>query len=197
MRERFWLNEVRDPSHTGRRCATTSRRTALLGEGDHYELFVNPYAGKSGEHRLVVTRRADCPEPTGQPPDKLERHPLTELQAQAADHRRAAAAGRPPLARAAGTGGSTRCWPAMADSGYADVSYKVFNIGEANRLPAYSMELGIGLEDNRHLEAVDRILAIAAERRKGERLVHTLADRAALRGALARLRVDDARAARR
>jgi len=61
----------------------------------------------------------------------------------------------------------------LADEGYADVSYRVFNIGEANRLPAVSMELGVGLAGNRHLEAVDRILAIAAERRKREKLVHT------------------------
>jgi D-arabinono-1,4-lactone oxidase len=61
----------------------------------------------------------------------------------------------------------------MADEGYADISYRVFNIGEANKLPAYSMELGVPLKGGRHLEAVDRILAIAAQRRKRERLVHT------------------------
>src|SRR5436190_13289140 len=61
----------------------------------------------------------------------------------------------------------------MTDDGYANVSYKVFNIGEANRLPAVSMELGVTLEGNRHLEAVDRILDIAAERRRRDKLVHT------------------------
>ena len=171
VREKFWLNEVREVS-TWEAVRDTVTPEGVLGGGDHYELFVNPYAGKDGEHRLVVTRRADCPEPSGRPPDKRRRHPLTELQA------------RLPI-----TGVllrlAARRWPSllawrfdsvlagMADSGYADVSYKVFNIGEANKLPAYSMELGIGLEGNRHLEAVDRILAIAAERRKRERLVHT------------------------
>jgi L-gulono-1,4-lactone dehydrogenase len=61
----------------------------------------------------------------------------------------------------------------MRDDGYANVSYKVFNIGEANHLPAYSMELGVGLENGRHIECIDRLLEIAAERRKRERLVHT------------------------
>jgi len=60
----------------------------------------------------------------------------------------------------------------MVDDGYANVSYKVFNIGEANHLPAYSMELGVTLEGNRHLAAVDRILEIAAERRR-HGLYHT------------------------
>src|SRR5204863_5223833 len=61
----------------------------------------------------------------------------------------------------------------MTDDGYANVSYKVFNIGEANHLPAYSMELGVALEGNRHVECIDRLLEIAAERRAGERLYHT------------------------
>jgi nucleotide-binding universal stress UspA family protein len=144
----------------------------VLGEGDHYELFVNPYAGKDGEHRLVVTRRSDCPEPAGEAQDKLERHPLTELESKL------------PI-----TGVllrfAARHWPTllawrfdavlagMADDAYDNVSYKVFNIGEANRLPAISMELGVTLEGDRHLETVDRILAIAARRRKEEKLVHT------------------------
>lgn len=54
----------------------------------------------------------------------------------------------------------------MQDDGYADVSYRVFNIGEANHLPAYSMELAVALEGDRHVAAVDRILQIAREQRR-------------------------------
>jgi hypothetical protein len=171
VREKFWLNEVRtvDTWESVRDTLTPER---VLGEGDHYELFLNPYAGKLGEHRVVVTRRADCPEPTGQPRDKLERHPLTELQAKlpitgvllrlAARHLPGLLAWRFDAVLAG-----------MVDEGYAAVSYRVFNIGEANKLPAVSMELGVALDGNRHLEAVDHILAIAKERRERERLVHT------------------------
>jgi len=171
VREKFWLNEVRTVS-TWEAVRDTVTEDGVLGEGDHYELFLNPYAGKGGDHRVVVTRRADCPEPAGQPPDKGERDPLTELASQL------------PI-----TGVvlrfAARHWPSLlawrfdatlaglADDGYAAVSYRVFNIGEANKLPAYSMELGVPLEGGRHLEAVDRILAIAQERRKRDRLVHT------------------------
>ena len=59
----------------------------------------------------------------------------------------------------------------MCDDNYTNVSYKVFNIGEANALPADSMELGIAV-DGRHIEAVDEILAIAAKRAK-EGIYHT------------------------
>jgi hypothetical protein len=171
VRERFWLNEVRTLS-TWEEVRDSLTADRVLGEGDHYELFLNPYAGRDGRHRLVVTRRGDCPEPSRLAPDKLRRHPLTELQA------------RLPitgvLLRVA-----ARRWPSLLawrfdatlaglmDDGYAAVCYRVFNIGEANKLPAYSSELGVSLEGNRHLQAVDRILAIAKEVRKGERLVHT------------------------
>jgi hypothetical protein len=55
----------------------------------------------------------------------------------------------------------------MRDDSYANVSYKVFNIGEANHLPAYSMELGVGLENGRHIECIDRLLEIAASAASG------------------------------
>ena len=121
---------------------------------------------------MLVTRRARLPRPGRLPQDKLERHPLTELESSLPI--------TGVLLRLA-----ARHWPAllarrfdamlggMADDGYANVSYKVFNIGEANQLPAVSMELGVALEGDRHLEAVDRILAIAAERRRREKLFHT------------------------
>jgi len=171
VREKFWLNEVRTLS-TWESVRDTLTERGVLGEGDHYELFVNPYPMADGTHRLLVTRRRDCPEPVGEREDKLERHPLTELESSL------------PI-----TGFVIRLlarwWPAfvakrldrlladMVDDGYANVSYKVFNIGEANHLPAYSMELGVTLAGDRHLEAVDRILDIAQQRRTGERLYHT------------------------
>ena len=51
VREKFWLNEVRTRRHLGGACARRVTPDGVLGEGDHYELFVNPYAGKDGEHR--------------------------------------------------------------------------------------------------------------------------------------------------
>jgi L-gulono-1,4-lactone dehydrogenase len=171
VRDRFWLNEVRTVSTWE---AVRDRLTpeGVLGEGDHYEVFVNPYAGSDRRHRLLVTRRAECPRPDGVPPDRLRRHPLIELQASlpvTASMLRLAARYAPGLIASR----FDHTLADMVDDGYADISYRVFNIGEANKLPAVSMELGVALDDGRHLEAVDRILAIAAERRAREGLVHT------------------------
>jgi hypothetical protein len=163
VREKFWLNEVRTLS-TWEQVRDTLTADGVLGGGDHYELFLNPYARSDGTHRLLVTRRADSPEPAGLARDKLERHPLTELEASwpiTGTLLRLAAKWWPSLI----VGRFDDTLAGMVDDGYANVSYKVFNIGEANKLPAYSMELGVALEGGRHLEAVDRILAIARESR--------------------------------
>jgi hypothetical protein len=169
VRAKFWLNEVRTLS-TWEAVRETLNEDCVLGGEDHYELFVNPYRGAGGQHRVLVTRRSECPEPKDEPRDKLERHPLTELESSLpitgflvrllAQHLPALMVKRFDSVLAG-----------MCDDGYANVSYKVFNIGEANHLPAYSMELGVAV-DGKHVEAVDRILEIAGRRAK-EGLYHS------------------------
>ncbi len=169
VREKFWLKEVRTLD-TWERVRATLSADGVLGEEGHYELFVNPYPGRDGEHRALVTVRTDAPEPVDEPQDKLERNPLTELESSwhfTGVLLRFFARHFPSLI--------ARRFDAvleeMCDDGYTNVSYKVFNIGEANHLPADSMELGVAV-DGRHVEAVDAILAIAAKRAK-EGIFHT------------------------
>ncbi len=170
VRERFWLNEVRTLS-TWEQVRETLTPEGVLAGPDHYELFVNPYAGSDGRHRLLVTRRSECPEPPeGTPQDKLERHFLTELESSlplTGSIVRFLARHFPRLM----TKRFDSVLKDMCDDGFADRSYRVFNIGEANHLPAYSMELGIAV-DGRHVEAVDRLLEIAAVRAE-EGLFHS------------------------
>jgi L-gulono-1,4-lactone dehydrogenase len=170
VRPKFWLNEVRTLS-TWEDVRPALTETGVLGEGDHYELFLNPYPRHDGSHRVLVTRRAETTPPSGLPQDKLQRNLLTELESSlpiTGVLLRLLARFLPSLL--------TKRFDAllkdMVDDGYTNVSYKVFNIGEANHLPAYSMELGVALEGGRHVEAVDRILATARER-AAERIFHT------------------------
>lgn len=169
VRERFWLKEVRTLS-TWEKVRDELTADGVLAGEDHYELFVNPYPEAGGEHRLLVTRRSVTTEPVDLPQDELERHPLTEIEASwhftgvvlrfLARHFPSFMARR-----------FDDTLEGMTDDDYTNLSYKVFNIGEANALPAFSMELGIAV-DGRHVEAVDLILKIAAERR-AEGIFHT------------------------
>jgi hypothetical protein len=170
VREKFWLQEVREVS-TWEAERERLGPGGVLEAGDHYELFVNPYRGWRRKHRTLVTRRHDCPEPLGVPPENLRRHPLTELEARlplTGGLLRLAARHFPRLL----TWGFDGTLKGMADPDYRNVSYKVFNIGEANKLPAMSMELGVPLEGGAHIAAVDRIIEIAARERKHGRF-HT------------------------
>lgn len=169
VREKFWLKEVRTLD-TWENVRSSLTADGVLGEEGHYELFVNPYPGDDGQHRVLVTRRTEAEEPIDEPQDKLERHPLTELQASwklTGVVLRFLARRFPSLMAKR----FDSVLEDMTDDGYTNVSYKVFNIGEANKLPADSMELGVAV-DGRHVEAVDRILEIAAKRAK-EGIHHT------------------------
>jgi L-gulono-1,4-lactone dehydrogenase len=169
VREKFWLKEVRTLDTWENVRSTLTADGVLAGDG-HYELFVNPYAGDDGQHRVLVTMRTDAPEPIGEPEDKLERHPLTELVSSwhfTGVLLRFFARNFPGLVAKR----FDSLLKDMCDNGYTNISYKVFNIGEANSLPADSMELGVAV-DGSHIEAVDKILAIAAQRAE-EGIHHT------------------------
>jgi hypothetical protein len=171
VREKFWLNEVRELD-TWQAVRQHLTEDDLRRAGEHYELFVNPYARGDGTHRLLVTTRTPCPRPDRLSPDKLERHPLTEL---ASSSRLFGFLLRLYMRLFPGSLPERfdEVLKGMVDDGYASVSYKVFNIGEANKLPAYSMELAVPIADGKHVEAVDRILEIAERRRREDRTYHT------------------------
>jgi L-gulono-1,4-lactone dehydrogenase len=160
--EWFWLREKRvvQKWEDIRDTVTADR---VLADHPHYEIFLNPYRNADGSHHALVTERKPCPEPPGGPsPGRGLVHPLTEMES--------GFPGTWVLLRLL-----ARLWPKRiadgfdglleqmretrhGDDTYTSISYEVFNIGEANRVPAYSMELGFTLRDNRHLDAVERLL---------------------------------------
>jgi hypothetical protein len=51
---------------------------------------------------------------------------------------------------------------ALTDDEYVNKSYRVFNIGRANHVPAYSAEIGVPVDERgSHIEAIERLFAIA------------------------------------
>jgi L-gulono-1,4-lactone dehydrogenase len=168
VRAKFNVEEVRTLSTWE---AVKPTLAADLAAFEHYELFVDPYERK-GAHELLVTRRTETQEdPTGMPLKRQLRHPLLELQEGFFGTWVVTGllARFVPKLMATGFGWVLR---RMCDDSFVDVSYRVFNIGEANKIPAYSAELAVSLEGDRHIQAVERIFAIAAECRKTG-LVHT------------------------
>jgi hypothetical protein len=157
----FCLTEVR-------RCTTwgelreSVRSRKLLGEHDHVELFLNPY----GERRLLITTRNRTDEKCPGRGRRGRRNLITELLASlpfvpallnlAADLFPA----RTPWMLDMAVKG-------LADREYTHKSYRVFNIGRANDIPAYSSEIGVPVDDRGlHVEAIDRICEVADRHRR-------------------------------
>ena len=135
----------------------------VLREHRHYEVLVNPYPGKDGHHRCLVTTRDPV-----------------------ACNRRGAVRMRSLLVELASAFPFTSAifnlilglWPriaprfidaqlkAIARRDYENVSYKVLNIGNANLLRAYASEIGVPVEGDVHVRAVERIFEVAAQRRR-------------------------------
>jgi L-gulono-1,4-lactone dehydrogenase len=169
VRPRFWLRERRIVRTWAE--ARAELAGGVLDRHDHYELFLSPYA----PYDCLVTTRDEVPEPTAGSPGDGERHPLIEMQASIPlvwALLRLAACLAPSLLRTQ----FPRTLRSMQDPNYTQVSHRVFNIGAANHLPALSSELGVPVDGDAHLRAVDRLLEIAEEcarGRAGRGLYHT------------------------
>lgn len=61
----------------------------------------------------------------------------------------------------------------LRDARYTDVWYRVLNLGTANLLPAYSMEIGVPVAGDRHVQAVDKVIEVSEKRRRAGEVYST------------------------
>ncbi|HEX5416767.1 MAG TPA: D-arabinono-1,4-lactone oxidase, partial [Chloroflexota bacterium] len=159
-RPRYYLEEVRTLD-VWSRVKQELEAGDVLRENAHYEVLVNPYA-TNGDHTCLVTRRDEVAEPDGLPADRPQRNVLVEL-----------ASGIPGAGELLGTFLDTfpTLTPQILDEAmrgivgnYVDRSYRVFNVGAVNSVPAYGSEIGFTLDQ--YLAATERVLEIAAQRQE-------------------------------
>lgn len=164
---RFYLREVREMRPWTAVKADLQARH-VFEENEHYELIFSPYRHGDDWQCLVTTRNT-----YDRPPEKVSlmnraRSKLVERSA------------RNPLTPKALNlvlGLLPRLAPlllqlsmrALAKKEYVEVSYKVFNIGAANRVPAYSGEVAVPT-DGSHIEAVETIFEVAEAQRRNRRI---------------------------
>ncbi|HEY8946683.1 MAG TPA: FAD-binding protein [Polyangiaceae bacterium] len=176
---RFWLRESRTRSTWGELRKPGGFLERLLrgqkldagtaADPDYYEIYVNPYPPRAGlsaaTHRCVLTKRYKVFEE----PPRLSQD----------DRRRGAYGSDALLAAAQITGYGARLveymnrYPknvpmvienslrALEDASYVDISYNVFNLGPANLIRAYGIELAFDIQQT--IEATERLFAIASE----------------------------------
>lgn len=141
----------------------------VLRDHRHYEVYLNPHRRK-GRNACLVTTRDRAEQATGRDGAR-RRNSLPEFMALLPV--------TPKLLNAAADVCPSltprmldRALAALADEEFTGPSYRVLNIGTANLLPAYSCEIGVPI-DGRHIEAVERIMAIAERHRELGSVYHT------------------------
>jgi FAD/FMN-containing dehydrogenase len=178
VRPLFYLREKRTLSTWGQVRAELAQgaESTVLMENAHYEVLFSPYPREQGNLDTV-----ECLVTTRNPVSPSEyRH----------DHRRSRSllmelAARFPLTPLL-IDWAVRLWPqispflitqalkALVNEDYVNISYRVFNIGAANYLPAYSAEIGVPIDERQlHLQAVERIVEVAAQRRELGHVYHS------------------------
>jgi L-gulono-1,4-lactone dehydrogenase len=166
----YWLTEVRELSTWS---TVRGEIAAGLQGNRHYEIYLNLYPRQGGEHRCIVCRRNPTVQPRRRrPTDRLRRHWWIELASRSKvipflgnlvlDVMPDSAPKR-----------TDQLLGWLADNEYTGPSDKVLNIGAANLLPAYSSEIAVPLEGDKHLLAVHELFEVAARHRELGSIYHT------------------------
>ncbi len=159
-RQSYFLEEQRSLS-TWSQVKQDLQNGQVFLSNAHYEVLVNPYATQpNGDHTCLITRRNPVPAPNGAAPAQSQRNFIVELAASIPGQ------GQALLAVLNAFPSFT---PHVVDEAmqaivgtYTERSYRVYNIGAANDVPAYGSEIGFPLE--RCWDAVEGILAITVRR---------------------------------
>jgi L-gulono-1,4-lactone dehydrogenase len=162
VRQKFYLREVRTLTTWEQAHGALPQ---LLADNDHCELYFNPYK-RDGAHDCLITTRNEVSEEQFRKDRHRARNVLAEWLSRIL-----------PTGRLVNLVQGIRpaCSPyliyralkVLKDADYTNVSYRVFNIGAANYLPAYSMEIGVPVDERGlHVQAVERIFEVAARHRR-------------------------------
>ena len=164
----YWLTESRTLSTWREVREKLATRAPLVGSR-HYEVYLNPY----GEQRCIVCTRVPTDEPgRWRPRHSLRRNWWVELLSSFRPTAWVIGALLDLFPSSAPRGiDTTLRW--LEKEEYTNHSYRVLNIGAANLLPAYSSEIGVPVEGDTHLRAIDAIIAIADRHRRLGAVYHT------------------------
>lgn len=160
----FYLREKRSLS-TWSKVREELAPESLRARKDHYEVLFTPYPDERGEIECLVTTRTPVDPSEYRRDHRRSRSLLMELVARFPLTPwliNLLVGLRPKISPFL----ITRAMKALVNDDYVNISYRVFNIGAANYLPAYSCEIGVPVDERGlHLAAVEEIVAVAERRR--------------------------------
>jgi hypothetical protein len=166
VRPAFLLKETRSAANW-RDVAETLRNGGIRRTPTHYDLILSPY-NLFGHNRCLVTTRTETEIPGDRQRAIFVRYrAVLELSAWYVKL-------------------LTWIWPRKLklihnaaidlakDDDYTDQSFKVLNLGDANLIPVLSTEIGVPVEGDTYLAAIDRVLEVLEELAREERLFVTV-----------------------
>jgi L-gulono-1,4-lactone dehydrogenase len=169
----FYLREVRSMSTWSQVRDELARGGALDRKNIHYEVYFNPYPREDEEIECLVTTRNPVAPSEYRHDHRRSRSLLMELTARfpfTPTLINLAVGLRPKIAPFL----IRQALKALVNDDYVNISYRVFNIGAANYLPAYSCEIGVPIDERRlHVAAVEKIVEVARQRRRLGDVYHT------------------------
>lgn len=164
VQEKFYLREVRTMT-TWDEVRPQLLEGKLLAENRHCEIYFNPYEREGAHHCLITTRNEVTREQYDRDhhrarhffaelPSRLKLTPWVVNLVQG-------------LWPSISPSMIDRALKSLADRDYTNVSYRVFNIGTANDLPAYSAEIGVPVDTRGlHVQAVETVFKVAWRHRR-------------------------------
>ena len=173
---RFWLKETRVLTTWGDLSKPGGFIGRLLSHGkldegtgpdpDHYEIYFNPYPSRPGDppaaHRCLLTRRYKLHEKPALTPDDFLRGKLGSDAQKTAAELSDKGARLVEFVNAHPDQGPRVIDDSLAvleDNSYVNVSYNVFNLGPANLLRAYAVELAFDVSQT--VAASERLMVMA------------------------------------
>jgi hypothetical protein len=161
VRKLFWISET-ITLHKWSELSATLRDGALIRGHGYVEVIINPHV-LNGDNTCLLTLRDEVPKPATPSPPKPFRNLFGQFLANlpgAGDFLDALVIAHPTIAPKL----VEVSLDDLADPNpYVGLSYEMLTVGALNNFPAVSSELGVDL--NVHVDAIDAVLAIAAQAR--------------------------------
>jgi L-gulono-1,4-lactone dehydrogenase len=161
VRRRYWLSET-ITLHKWSDLRPQLRDGTLIRAHRHVEVVLNPHV-LNGDNTCMVTLRDEVPQPTAPSPPKPFRNLFAQFLANlpgSGDFLAALVIAHPSISPKL----VEESLKELSDPApYVGLSYEILNVGAINTFPAVSSELGVDL--NLHVDAIDAVLAIAAQAR--------------------------------
>jgi hypothetical protein len=161
VRKRFWISETLTLRKWSELSAAL-RDGALIRSHGYVEVIINPHV-LNGDNTCLLTLRDEVPKPAVPSPPKPFRNLFGQFLSNlpgSGDVLDALVIARPTIAPKL----VEKSLEILADPNpYVGLSYEMLTVGTINNFPAVSSELGVDL--NVHVDAIDTVLAIAAQAR--------------------------------